>query len=74
MEKGTYPCTETSASPFFGRAVHAAYFQVYNVRGDFGIVRIYWLVLGIFRLDGNVNKEARQRKGDEYKAGRTDLG
>ena len=75
MEVETYPSTKSSARPFFRRVVHAAYFQVYNVRGDFGIVRIYGIfAVGIFRLQGNVNKAARQKKAYEYKRTRSDLG
>ena len=74
MKRWTHPGSKTSALPFFDDFVHAAYFQVYNVRGDLGIVRIYNFGLGIFRLDGNVNKEARQRKPWKYKRTGTDLG
>ena len=75
MRRETHPGPKTPALPFFGDVVHAAYFQVYNVRGDFGIVWIYGIfAVGIFRLQGNVNKAARQKKAYEYKRAGSDLG
>ena len=75
IKHGTHPCPQASACAFFDRFVHAAYFQVYNVRGDFGIVWIYGIfAVGIFRLQGNVNKAARQKKAYEYKRTGSDLG
>ena len=75
IKHSTHPCPQASACAFFDRFVHAAYFQVYNVRGDFGIVWIYGIfAVGIFRLQGNVNKAARQKKAYEYKRTGSDLG
>ena len=70
MKHGTYPGPETPACAFFRHVVHAAYFQVYNVRRDFGIVWIYeMLALGIFRLDGNASQSSRQNQADKVQGG-----
>ena len=62
MRRETHPGPKTPALPFFGGVVHAAYFQVYNVRGELGIAWIYEMfVFGIFRLDGNVNKDGSEK-------------
>ncbi len=56
----THPCTEPPARSLFGRVLHALPF-VYSVCGELDIVCIHGtLVLGIFRLEGNVPQHKRQ--------------
>lgn len=62
MRRETHPGPKTPALPFFGDVVHAAYFQVYNVRGNLGIAWIYeTFAFRSFRLDGNVNKNTSEK-------------